>query len=142
MYVYVTECLLMKRSAQAPFKIINMFIDVHLPKMYIIVKLLSKAIPTKNLQAQKDQNVLQNAVAIPAAKPTMFVPTRAGMRPCLSAIQPKTRPPRIAPPKKMAWAMVGRAEFSHTQFCWNTSFRMKFQTFKEITVKVFRSSRY
>lgn len=85
--------------------------------MYIIVKLLSNAIPTKNLQTQKAQKELQNAVAIPAANPTKFVPTRAETRPCLSANQPKTKPPSMAPPKKIAWAIVGKAALSHTQFC-------------------------
>lgn len=85
-----------------------------------MVKQLSKAIPTKNLQRQKVQNELQNAVAMPAAKPTKLVPTKAGIRPCLSAIHPKTRPPRIAPPKKIAWAIAERAEFSHTQSCCQT----------------------
>lgn len=82
-----------------------------------MVKQLSKAIPTTNLQAQNAQNVLQEAVTIPATKPTMFVPTRAGILPYLSAIHPNTKPPSIAPPKNIACAIVGKAEFSQTQFC-------------------------
>lgn len=70
--------------------------------MYIIVKQLSKAIPTKNRQRQKVQNELQNAVPMPAAKPIKLVPTNAGIRPLLSASHPKTNPPRIAPPKNIA----------------------------------------
>lgn len=85
--------------------------------MYIMVKQLSKAIPTKKRQTQNDQKELQNAVAIPAANPTKLVPTKAATRPCLSANQPNTKPPNIAPPKKIAWAIVGNAELSHTQFC-------------------------
>lgn len=85
--------------------------------MYIMVKQLSNAIPTKNLHTQNAQNVLQNAVAIPPTNPTKFVPTKAGIRPNLSAIQPKMRPPRMAPQKKIDWAVCGRAAFSHTQSC-------------------------
>lgn len=85
--------------------------------MYIMVKQLSKAMPTKKRHTQNDQKELQNAVAIPAANPTKLVPTKAETRPCLSANQPNTKPPSIAPPKKIAWAIVGRAELSHTQFC-------------------------
>lgn len=90
---------------------------IFLPRIYIIVKQLSKAIPTKKRQRQKLQKELQNAVATPAVNPTKLVPTRAETRPCLSANQPNTKPPRIAPPKKIAWAIEGSAEFSHTQFC-------------------------
>uniref|UniRef100_A0A1Y1LKW0 Uncharacterized protein n=1 Tax=Photinus pyralis TaxID=7054 RepID=A0A1Y1LKW0_PHOPY len=84
-------------------------------KIYIIVKQLSKAIPTRNLHKQKVQNELQNAVPTPAANPTKFVPTSAGILPLLSASQPKTKPPRIAPQKKIDWDIVGRAAFSQTQ---------------------------
>lgn len=77
-------------------------IEEYLPRMYIIVKLLSKAIPTKNLQRENVQKVVQNAVAIPPTKPAMLVPTKAGILPYLSAIQPKINPPRIAPQKKIA----------------------------------------
>lgn len=85
--------------------------------MYIIVKQLSNAIPTRNLQTQKIQKELQYAVAIPPINPTMLVPTSAGIRPNLSAIQPKIRPPKMAPQKKIDWAVVGKAAFSQTQFC-------------------------
>lgn len=67
-----------------------------------MVKQLSKAIPTKNLHKQKVQNELQNAVPIPAANPIKFVPTKAGILPLLSASQPNTRPPKIAPQKNTA----------------------------------------
>lgn len=70
--------------------------------MYIIVKQLSKAMPTKKRQTQNVQKELQNAVAIPAANPTKLVPTSAETLPCLSASQPNTKPPNIAPPKKIA----------------------------------------
>lgn len=83
--------------------------------MYIIVKQLSKAIPTKNLQTQNDQNVVQKAVAIPPIKPAKLVPTKAGILPYLSAIQPKTNPPSMAPQKKMDCAVEGNAEFEQTQ---------------------------
>jgi hypothetical protein len=45
-----------------------------LPKMYIIVKQLSKAKPTRNRQRAKDQKESQKAVPTPAAKPIRFVP--------------------------------------------------------------------
>lgn len=76
-------------------------IHVHLPKIYIMVKQLSKAIPTKNLQKQKDQKLCTAAVASPPANPTKFVPTRAGILPYRSATQPKINPPKIDPTKKM-----------------------------------------
>lgn len=87
------------------------------PNMYIIVKQLSKAMPTRNLQTQNDQKVVQNVVAIPPMNPAMLVPTRAGILPNLSAIHPKTNPPNMAPQKKIDCAVEGRAEFSQTQFC-------------------------
>lgn len=83
-----------------------------------MVKQLSKAIPTKKRQRQKDQNVVQNAVAIPPMRPAILVPIRAGILPYLSAIQPKISPPSIAPQKKMDCAVDGSAEFEQTQFCW------------------------
>lgn len=90
----------------------------NIPRIYIIVKQLSKAIPTRKRQTQKCQKLVQNAVAMPPTKPTKFVPTRAGILPIRSAIQPKINPPKIAPQKKMDWAVCGRAEFSQTQFCY------------------------
>jgi hypothetical protein len=74
---------------------------LHSPKIYIMVKQLSKAMPTRNLQAEKVQKVLQKAVAMPPTQPTRLVPTRAGILPKRSAIQPKTNPPKMAPQKKM-----------------------------------------
>lgn len=69
--------------------------------MYIIVKQLSKAKPTKNLQTENCQKVLEKAVSRPATRPVRLVPTKAGMRPNLSAIHPKIRPPTIAPQKNI-----------------------------------------
>lgn len=92
------------------------------PRIYIIVKQLSKAIPTKNLHKQNDQKVVQKAVAIPPTKPAIFVPTKAGILPYLSAIQPKINPPNMAPQKKMDCAVEGNAEFEHTQFSYETKF--------------------
>lgn len=86
-----------------------------LPRMYIIVKQLSKAIPTKNLQTQNDQKLVQKVVAIPPTKPAMLVPIKAGILPYLSAIQPNTNPPNMAPQKKMDCAVEGKAEFEQTQ---------------------------
>lgn len=86
-----------------------------LPRMYIIVKQLSKAIPTKKRQTQNDQNDVQNAVAMPPTNPAMLVPIKAGILPYRSAIHPKINPPSIAPPKKMDCAVEGRAELEQTQ---------------------------
>lgn len=88
------------------------------PKMYIIVKQLSKAIPTKNLHMQKLKNEPHQVVAIPLRNPIRFDPTRAGSRPNLSANHPNIKPPNIAPPKNIAWAVWGEAAFSQTQFSW------------------------
>lgn len=84
--------------------------------MYIIVKQLSKAKPTKNLHSVNCQKDVVKAESTPAMRPVRLVPTRAEIRPYLSAIQPKIRPPIIAPQKNMDWAIVGRAFRSHTQF--------------------------
>lgn len=81
-----------------------------------MVKQLSKAIPTKNLQTQNDQKDVQNAVAMPPTKPAILVPIKAGILPYLSAIHPKISPPNIAPPKKIDCAVEGNAEFEQTQF--------------------------
>ena len=51
------------------------------PKIYIIVKQLSKAKPKKNLHTAKLQKFVAKMVANPETKPTRFVPTRAGIRP-------------------------------------------------------------
>lgn len=74
---------------------------MNLPKIYIMVKQLSKAMPTKNLHTQKDQNDVQKAVAMPPINPARLVPTRAGILPILSAIHPNTKPPNMAPQKKI-----------------------------------------
>lgn len=71
------------------------------PRMYIIVKQLSKAKPTKNRHKQNCQKDVENAVSTPAQRPVRLVPTKAGMRPYRSAIQPKISPPTIAPQKKI-----------------------------------------
>lgn len=80
-----------------------------------MVKQLSNAIPTKKRQIQNDQNVVQNAVAIPPTRPAILVPIKAGILPYLSATQPNINPPSIAPPKKMDWAVEGNAAFEQTQ---------------------------
>lgn len=66
-----------------------------------MVKQLSKAKPTRNLQKQNAQKLWTPAVAMPATKPTKFVPTNAGILPYESAIQPNIKPPIIAPPKNI-----------------------------------------
>lgn len=48
----------------------------NLPSMYIIVKQLSNASPTRNRHRAKDQQLLQNEVPTPAMKPNRFVPGR------------------------------------------------------------------
>lgn len=47
-----------------------------LPKIYIIVKQLSNASPTKKRHMQNIQKLLQKAVATPAINPTRFVPVK------------------------------------------------------------------
>lgn len=69
--------------------------------MYIMVKQLSKANPTKNRQTVKVQKLFVNAVAIPAIAPKTFVPISDGILPYRSAIQPNNKPPTIAPQKKI-----------------------------------------
>lgn len=80
-----------------------------------MVKQLSKAIPTRKRQTAKVQNEEHIVVAMPPMKPTKLVPTKAGILPMRSAIHPKTKPPRMAPQKKMDWAVLGSAALSHTQ---------------------------
>lgn len=84
--------------------------------MYIIVKQLSKANPTKNLHKANCQKFPVKAVKSPAIKPTILHPAKAGTLPNLSAIQPNNRPPTIAPMKNIDCASVGSVEFSQTQF--------------------------
>lgn len=69
--------------------------------MYIIVKQLSKAKPTKNRHSENSQKEVAKTVAIPAMNPAMFVPTKAGILPYRSAIHPNINPPKIAPTKNM-----------------------------------------
>lgn len=76
--------------------------------MYIIVKQLSNANPTKNRQIINSQKFAQYAVPIPAAKPIKLHPANAGIRPNLSAIQPNNKPPQMAPKKKTDCDNVGR----------------------------------
>lgn len=83
--------------------------------MYIMVKQLSNAMPTTNLHRQKLQKLLEKAVPIPATNPTRLVPTKAGILPLLSANQPKTSPPKMAPQKNIACDMVAKADLSQTQ---------------------------
>jgi len=82
--------------------------------MYIMVKQLSKAKPTKKRHNANFQKLSASTVATPARNPVTFAPTSAGILPYLSAIHPKIRPPKIAPTKKTLWAVVGSALFSHT----------------------------
>lgn len=84
--------------------------------MYIIVKQLSKANPTKNLHRANCQKFPVKAVSTPAMKPIILHPAKAGTLPNLSAIQPNNRPPTIAPMKNIDCANVGSVEFSQTQF--------------------------
>lgn len=79
-----------------------------------MVKQLSKAKPTKKRQSANSQKLVASIVATPAKKPVTLAPTSAGILPYLSAIQPKMRPPKIAPTKKMLCAVVGSALYSHT----------------------------
>lgn len=65
-----------------------------------MVKQLSKASPTINLHTVNCQKFVAKAVKIPPTRPAMLDQTRAGIRPNLSAIQPKINPPTIAPTKK------------------------------------------
>lgn len=82
--------------------------------MYIMVKQLSKAKPTKNRHSANSQKLLASTVATPARNPVILAPTNAGILPYLSAIHPNKRPPKIAPTKKTLWAVVGNALCSHT----------------------------
>lgn len=87
--------------------------------MYIMVKQLSNANPTKKRHNVNDQKLPVKAVATPATKPKMLHPHSDGMRPKRSAIHPNSKPPIIAPQKKMDCAMVGNAALSHTQSNWS-----------------------
>lgn len=49
--------------------------------MYIIVKQLSKANPTKKRHNANCQKVFVNAVAIPARNPIILAPIKAGILP-------------------------------------------------------------
>lgn len=79
-----------------------------------MVKQLSKANPTKKRHKVNCQNVSVNAVATPARNPIKLAPIKAGILPYWSAIHPKISPPKIAPTKKILWAMVGRASYWQT----------------------------
>lgn len=76
--------------------------------MYIIVKQLSKANPTRNLHKLNCQKFVTNAVPTPAANPIKLQPANAGILPYLSAIHPNSNPPQIAPKKKIDCDKVGR----------------------------------
>lgn len=82
--------------------------------MYIIVKQLSKANPTKKRHKVNCQKLTVNAVATPARNPIKLAPIKAGILPYWSAIHPKINPPKIAPMKKILWAMVGSASYWQT----------------------------
>lgn len=79
-----------------------------------MVKQLSNARPTRKRHTQKAQKVVTKAVAIPAMNPIRLVQTSAGILPYRSAIHPKISPPRMAPPKNTACAIVGNAALSQT----------------------------
>lgn len=68
--------------------------------MYIMVKQLSNAKPTKNRHSANFQKLSASTVATPARNPVTLAPTSAGILPYLSAIHPNKRPPKIAPTKK------------------------------------------
>lgn len=72
--------------------------------MYIKVKQLSNPMPTKNRQIVNCQKLVENAVSVPKTKLTRLEPMRAGMRPKWSDTQPNTRPPTMAPRKKVTCA--------------------------------------
>lgn len=73
----------------------------YLPKIYIIVKQLSNANPTINRKKANEIKLNEYADAIPPMKPSIFVPTNAGIRPYRSAITPNRRPPTMAPQKNI-----------------------------------------
>lgn len=87
---------------------------VLLPNIYIIVKQLSNANPTMNRKKANDAKLNEYADATPPMKPSILVPTNAGIRPYRSAIMPNMRPPKMAPQKKIDWAKDGSAALSHT----------------------------
>lgn len=80
-----------------------------------MVKQLSNANPTMNLHSVNVQNVVEKAVSMPPTSPTILAPINAGIRPHVSAIQPNTRPPVIAPKKYTEEVVDGSAALSHTQ---------------------------
>lgn len=90
---------------------------VDLPKMYIIVKQLSNANPTKKRHNVNVQNCVVNAVITPATKPNKLHPHSDGIRPNLSAIQPNSSPPTMAPQKNIDCAIAGNAALLHTHSC-------------------------
>lgn len=89
------------------------------PKIYIIVKQLSIAIPTMKRHNVNVTKLFVNAVEIPPTKPHRFAATSAGIRPYRSAIQPKSKPPTMEPQKNTAWAIVVRSSYSQTHSNWN-----------------------
>lgn len=110
------------RIVEVPFKNVKevdiiqlLFSNFYSPKMYIIVKQLSKANPTRNRHKLNCQKLPTKAVAIPATNPIELQPAKAGIRPYRSAIHPNNNPPQIAPKKKIDWDNVGKKSFSHTQ---------------------------
>lgn len=86
-----------------------------LPKMYIIAKQLSNANPKRNRHKANCQKLLANAVSIPAKKAIILAPTRAGIRPCRSAIRPNIKQPTMAPTKKILCDPNDSKMSSHTQ---------------------------
>lgn len=92
----------------------------HIPKIYIIVKQLSNANPTKNRHNVNVQNCDVNAVRTPAINPNTLHPHNDGIRPKRSAIHPNNKPPTIAPQKNIDCDIAGNAAFSQTHSCYIT----------------------
>lgn len=114
----ITVMLFFSLTFNEEIKNLEGFCNTHvlyIPNIYIIVKQLSKAKPTKNRHSANSQKLPASTVATPAKNPVTLAPTNAGILPYLSAIHPKIRPPKIAPTKKTLWAVVGSALCSHTQ---------------------------
>lgn len=109
------KALLRKGSIASGRKHMEFRVWRNLPRMYIIVKQLSKANPTKNRQRVNCQKFVARAVKHPAMQPTTLHPTSAGILPYLSAMNPKINPPKMAPTKNMLWEIVGNAASSQTQ---------------------------
>lgn len=80
---------------------------------------MSKAKPKKKRHTENSQKFPAKTVAMPDKKPVIFAPTNAGTRPNRSAIHPNINPPKMAPTKKMLWAVFGKALSSQTHSSYN-----------------------